>query len=134
MGSIAGYWAARIYKMLGGIYWLRVTFLLSSMYPLFIFVVFTGINVLLLAEKSSMAVSFKVIIELGVLWLGVSTPLVFLGSFLGFKRNKISYPCRVNPVPSYIPPAPWYIKSKFTLLAGGLLPFGTVMMELSYIM
>lgn len=79
-----------------------------------------------------MAISFKALIELSVLWLGVLTPLVCIGSFLGFKSKKIEFPCRVNPVPSYIPPSPWYISSKFTLLAGGLLPFGYILCNYCY--
>jgi len=50
MGSIAGYFTARLYKMQGGVYWIRATALVGLLYPGLIFLVFVGINVLLRME------------------------------------------------------------------------------------
>jgi len=41
-------------------------------------------------------------IALVALWFGVSVPLVFFGSFIGFKRKKIQNPVDYNMVPSMI--------------------------------
>lgn len=56
------------------------------MYPGIIMVVFIFLNFLLKLEESSLVADFKTFVELAVLWLGVSTPLTFLGAFIGFKR------------------------------------------------
>lgn len=38
-----------------------------------------------------------------VLWFGISVPLVFLGSYFGFRREAIELPVRTNHVPRQIP-------------------------------
>lgn len=86
-GSFAGYLSARIYKMMNGPYWLRLTLVTATFYPGIGMIVFFLINLLLLLENSSGTVNIKYFIELLALWLGISSPLVFLGSFLGFKRQ-----------------------------------------------
>jgi hypothetical protein len=42
------------------------------------------------------------------LWFCVSVPLVFLGSFFGYKREVVTFPTRTNLVPRAIPTQPWY--------------------------
>ncbi|KRX08166.1 hypothetical protein PPERSA_01711 [Pseudocohnilembus persalinus] len=119
MGTVSGYWSARIYKMLGGVYWLRSTLLVSLLYPSIVFGILFAVDFLLSLE-GSMSMGFVVIIELITLWLGVSTPLVFIGAFFGFRREKIENPCSVNPVPNYIPPQPWYLQKKVIYIVGDL--------------
>jgi transmembrane 9 superfamily protein 2/4 len=55
--------------------------------------IFFLINIVLKFEESSAAVHPHTLIELTVYWFGVSTPLVFLGAFVGYKRQKIQNPC-----------------------------------------
>jgi hypothetical protein len=35
-------------------------------------------------------------------WMGISTPLVYIGSFIGFKRQAIVNPVGYNLVPSIV--------------------------------
>ena len=58
------------------------------------------------------------------LWFGISTPLVFLGSLIGYKKQTIQNPCKYNPIPRFIPQQPWYLNKYISCLLGGLLPFG----------
>jgi transmembrane 9 superfamily member 2/4 len=69
-----------------------------------------------------------------VLWFFVSTPLVFLGSYFGFKKDPISQPVRTNQIPRVVPPQPWYLTGLPSTLVGGVLPFGAVFIELFFIM
>ncbi|EGR30258.1 hypothetical protein IMG5_136650 [Ichthyophthirius multifiliis] len=55
------------------------------------------------------------------------------GSIIGFKRPKFEHICGVNPVPLYISPQPKYLSRNFLCIIGGLLPFGSILFELSYI-
>merc|ERR1712139_763037 len=69
-----------------------------------------------------------------VLWFGISVPLVYLGSYSGFKRPAIELPVRTNQVARKIPDQPWYSHGILLSLVGGLLPFGAVFTELFFIM
>ena len=64
----------------------------------------------------------------------MSTPLVFVGSFFGYKKDKITHPVRTNLIPRQIPMQPWYMHPVITAGFGGILPFGAVSVELFFIM
>jgi transmembrane 9 superfamily protein 2/4 len=61
---------------------ISLVFLLFSV----IFGIFFILNLVLWANGSSAAIPFTTFIALLALWFCVSTPLVFLGAYLGFKR------------------------------------------------
>merc|ERR1719163_2006171 len=69
-----------------------------------------------------------------VLWFGISVPLVFLGAYLGYRKEAIDLPVRVSQIQRDIPIQPWFIRPMFTSLVGGILPFGAVFTELFFIM
>jgi len=64
------------------------------------------------------------------LWFGVSIPLVFLGSFIGFKRKMISSPVEYNLIPKQIGKQPWYLSMQASCLIGGAIPFFSILIEL----
>lgn len=59
-----------------------------------------------------------------LLWFGVFTPLVFFGSLMGWKKQKIENPQRYNRIPKALAPQPWYLNLSIVGLIGGVLPFG----------
>ena len=61
-------------------------------------------------------------------------PLVFAGAFFGFKQQLKEPPVRTNEIPRQIPLQAWYMSAPFTMLIGGILPFGAVFIELFFIM
>ena len=92
------------------------------------------INLFLSIKRSSLAVPLTTLITLFMLWFGVSVPLTFVGSYLGFKREEIKHPVRVNNIPRQIPAQPWYLHPVPSILVGGILPFGAVFIELYFVM
>jgi len=40
---------------------------------------------------------------LALLWFGISVPLVFVGSYFGFKKPAIDDPVKTNKIPRQIP-------------------------------
>ncbi|KAL3906664.1 MAG: hypothetical protein SGARI_003900 [Bacillariaceae sp.] len=50
-----------------------------------------------------------------VLWFGISTPLVFLGAYFGYKQDAIEYPVKTSNIPRQIPDQPWFMSVPFTL-------------------
>ncbi|KAL4442198.1 hypothetical protein ABPG74_009216 [Tetrahymena malaccensis] len=133
-GLISGYYSARYYKMMSGVYWIRSTLLTSVLLPGLGTLIFFEIEFSYLIEDSTNAYGFGTIFKLFFIWFAVQIPLTFLGSVIGFKRPKMEGGCTVNPVPQFIPPQPKFLSRHFLCVLGGILPFGTILMELQYIM
>ncbi|XP_057506326.1 transmembrane 9 superfamily member 7-like [Actinidia eriantha] len=134
MGLFAGYSSARLYKMFKGTEWKRIALKTAFMFPSILFSIFFVLNALIWGEMSSGAVPFGTMFALVLLWFGISVPLVFLGSFLGSKQPAMENPVKTNKIPRSIPDQPWFLSSVFSILLGGLLPFGAVFIELFFIM
>merc|ERR1719316_489065 len=131
---VAGYTAARFCKLFDGDDWKLTTLLTACLYPGLFFLIFFVLNLFIWGEKSSGAVPFTTMFAILTLWFGISVPLVYLGSYSGFKRDAIELPVRTNQVARKIPEQPWFTHSVFMSLVGGLLPFGAVFTELFFIM
>ncbi|KAL8493043.1 hypothetical protein ACS0TY_024302 [Phlomoides rotata] len=134
MGLFAGYSSARLYKMFKGTEWKKITLQTAFMFPGVLFVIFFVLNALIWGEESSGAVPFGTMIALVLLWFGISVPLVFVGSYVGFKKPAIENPVKTNKIPRQIPEQPWYMKPICSILIGGILPFGAVFIELFFIL
>jgi len=133
-GTLAGYTAARFCKLWDGDDWKLTTLLTACLYPGIFFLIFFVLDLLIWGQKSSGAVPFTTMFALLVLWFGISVPLVYLGSYSGFRKPAIELPVRTNQVARKIPDQPWFTHSIFMSLVGGLLPFGAVFTELFFIM
>eukprot|EP00596_Hydrurales_sp_CCMP1899_P006807 CAMPEP_0119040508 /NCGR_PEP_ID=MMETSP1177-20130426/10451_1 /TAXON_ID=2985 /ORGANISM="Ochromonas sp, Strain CCMP1899" /LENGTH=393 /DNA_ID=CAMNT_0007005619 /DNA_START=471 /DNA_END=1649 /DNA_ORIENTATION=- len=107
MGSFAGYSSSRLYKLFRGTEWKENTLLTAFLYPGVIFGIFFILNLALWIEGSSGALPFGTFFTLLFLWFCVSVPLVFLGSFYGYKRESVAYPVRTNLIPRAIPKQAW---------------------------
>ena len=134
MGLPGGYVSARIYQFFKGKSWLLNALLTSIIFPGTLFFGYVLVNIILVLERSSAAVNLSDIISLFALWIFCTFPLILIGSFLGIKKKPIPAPCKTNTVPSFIPSKPWYLHYKFMTFATGLISFGTIFIELSYVM
>ncbi|XP_047941293.1 transmembrane 9 superfamily member 8-like [Salvia hispanica] len=134
MGIFAGYAAARLYKMFKGTEWNKIAVNTAVFFPATAFALFFVLNALIWGEKSSGAVPFGTMFALVFLWFGISVPLVFLGSYIGFKKPAIEDPVKTNKIQRQIPEQAWYMNPIFSILIGGILPFGAVFIELFFIL
>ena len=134
MGLFAGYSSARLYKMFKGSEWKKNTLKTAFLFPGVAFALFFVLNTLIWGEKSSGAVPFSTMFALVFLWFGISVPLVFIGSYFGYKQPAIEDPVRTNKIPRQIPEQAWYMQPVFSVLIGGILPFGAVFIELFFIL
>eukprot|EP00771_Trimastix_marina_P001360 gnl/Trimastix_PCT/2428.p1 GENE.gnl/Trimastix_PCT/2428~~gnl/Trimastix_PCT/2428.p1 ORF type:complete len:630 (+),score=131.84 gnl/Trimastix_PCT/2428:207-2096(+) len=134
MGTLNGYFSARVYKMCDGTAWKRLTLKSALVFPGIVFAIFLFLNFIIWGERSAGAIPFGTIFALMGLWFGVSVPLVFLGAYIGFRRQKVNVPVRTNQIPRQIPPQACYMRPLCAYLTGGILPFGAVFIELFFIL
>lgn len=132
-GSPAGYFAARIYKSFGGEKWKSNVLLTAFFVPAIVFSVFFILNLVLWGEGSSSAVPFGTLCGVLALWICVSVPLTFVGAFFGFRKEAITYPTQTNQIPRHIPEQSFYTKRVPGILMGGVLPVGSVFIQLYFI-
>lgn len=133
-GAVAGYVSARIYKFSEAKNWKMNSFLTATALPGVFVLMFSCLNVFLTFAGAATAVSFLTILVLFLLWVCVSAPLVFVGAFLGLKAPVIEVPTKTNQIARIIPDNPWHMNPLLTMLMGGILPFGSVCIELAFIM
>jgi len=92
------------------------------------------INFFIWGKASSGAVPFGTMVALLALWFCISAPLVSFGAFCGYKRPLADPPTKTSAIPRAIPEQAWYVNAFFTMIIGGILPFGAVFIELFFIM
>ncbi len=134
MGVLAGYVSARLYKTLRGTDWRTTTLKTACMFPGIVFTIFFTLNLFIWGQKSSGAVPFGTLVALLLMWFGISVPLVYLGSYFGYKRQAVEHPTKTNLIPRALPEKPWYTGPTFSVLVGGILPFGAVFVEVFFIL
>jgi len=133
MGMFAGYYSSRLYKFMKGKEWKQTAILMAILYPSIIFGICFLLNLFVWHQGSSRAVPFTTMLALLCMWLGISLPLIMIGSFFGFKQPSIEEPVRTNQIPRCVPPQNIYMGPIVSLLMAGVLPFGAVFIELFFI-
>ncbi|EDV23217.1 uncharacterized protein TRIADDRAFT_27647 [Trichoplax adhaerens] len=134
MGTIAGYSSGRLFKTIKGQEWKKSAFLTATLYPGIIFGTCFILNFFLWGQQSTGAVPFTTMLALLLLWFGISTPLVYLGSYFGYRKQPYEHPVRTNQIPRQVPEQVWYMHPIICTLIAGVLPFGAFFIELFFIL
>lgn len=134
MGLFAGFTSASLYKMFGGEHWKRNALATAVLFPGLCFCALFVVNLFIWGEESSGAVPFVTLLAILLLWFGISVPLVFLGATLGFRKEPIENPCRVNKIPKPLTVIPGTLGLRTISIMAGCLPFGCMFIELNYLM
>lgn len=135
LGILAGYVAVRLWKTLkvgDHTGWMSVSWRVACFFPGIAFLILTTLNFLLWSSRSTGAIPVSLFIILILLWFCISVPLTLVGGYLGAKASHIEYPVRTNQIPREIPPQRY--PSWLLVLGAGTLPFGTLFIELFFIM
>ncbi|KAH7405226.1 hypothetical protein KP509_15G061600 [Ceratopteris richardii] len=132
--GIAGYSAASFYKQMDGVYWVGNLILTGGLFCVPLFLTFCFLNTVAIGYKSTAALPFGTILMILLIWMLVTSPLLFLGGIAG--RNSTAdfqAPCRTNKFPREIPQLAWYRQTAPQMILAGFLPFSAIYIELYYI-
>ena len=119
--------------------WQATMGLTIALLPTVTVIIMVFLNFVSLIYGTINTIPFLVILKLFLLWVFVSVPLCVLGTLLGRHANQsasaTSFPCRVNAIPRPIPEdVPWYGKPSGLIPLAGLLSFGSIFIELYYVL
>ncbi|KAJ3410600.1 hypothetical protein HDV05_003550 [Chytridiales sp. JEL 0842] len=132
--TVSGYFSGSYYTKNGGKNWVRLIFVTAGLWPAVLATVVLLVNFLAIAKTSTRAIPFGSMMAVLSIWLFCVFPLCVIGVILG--RNwagNADFPCRVNPIPRPIPDKAWYAEPPMIILLSGLLPFGSIFIEIYYI-
>ncbi|CAH2068569.1 unnamed protein product [Thlaspi arvense] len=134
LGTAAGYAGVRLWRTIKGTSdgWRSVAWSVACFFPGIIFVILTVLNFILWGSKSTGAIPISLYFVLLSLWFCISVPLTLLGGFLGTRTEPIQFPVRTNQIPREIPARKY--PSWLLVLGAGTLPFGTLFIELFFIL
>eukprot|EP00574_Skeletonema_japonicum_P004351 CAMPEP_0201714290 /NCGR_PEP_ID=MMETSP0593-20130828/833_1 /ASSEMBLY_ACC=CAM_ASM_000672 /TAXON_ID=267983 /ORGANISM="Skeletonema japonicum, Strain CCMP2506" /LENGTH=750 /DNA_ID=CAMNT_0048203557 /DNA_START=81 /DNA_END=2333 /DNA_ORIENTATION=- len=133
-GVVGGYVSARLYKFCDAKAWKRNTIATALAFPAVIVSMFMVLNIFLRIVGAATAVSFLTVFLIFLLWGCVATPLVFVGSYFGYRADKVEVPTKTNQIARFIPEVPYYASPPISHFIAGMLPFGSVCIELFFIM
>jgi len=134
MSPFNGYLSGLLYSRMGGVKWIRQMLISSLMLPLLIAFTAFLINFIAIYYHASRAIPFGTMVAMVCILLFIILPLNLVGTILG--RNisgQESTPCRVNAVPRPIPHKRWFMEPWIISLMAGLLPFGSIFIEMYFI-
>ena len=118
--------------------WQAVMALTAVLLPTATVGILSFLNAVSLAYGTIHTIPFSVILKLFLIWVFVSVPLCVLGTMMGRHTTVTGgkeHPCRVNAIPRPIPEeVPWYGKPSGLVPLAGLLSFGSIFIELYYIL
>lgn len=133
-GSFSGYFSARVYKTFGGQLWQKNAMVTATLFPGLVFTTVFILNLFVWTQASSTALPFGTLVGLVALWLLITLPLVYLGSWYGFvKGGAWQHPIKATVIPRQIPQHSWYTRSVQSVLLAGLIPFAVIFIELLFV-
>ncbi|KRX45003.1 Transmembrane 9 superfamily member 3 [Trichinella murrelli] len=131
---VSGYVGGCIYTHFGGKRWIKQALCCGSFLPLLVATAATIGNISALYQSSTRSIPFGTMASIVAIYALVVLPLTLIGSVVG--RNMSSRPnnpCRVNAVPRPIPEKKIYLQPWLIIIGGGLLPFGSIFIEVYFI-
>ncbi|KAF3331359.1 Transmembrane 9 superfamily member 12 [Carex littledalei] len=134
LGIIAGYVSVRFWRTIKGTSegWRSVSWSTACFFPGISFLILTTLNFMLWANNSTGALPISLFFTLLSLWFCISVPLTLIGGFIGTRAEQIEYPVRTNQIPREIPARKY--PSWLLVVGAGTLPFGTLFIELFFIL
>lgn len=119
---------------LAGKNWIKSMILTASLFPLLCFGIGFVLNTIAIFYGSLAAIPFGTMVVVFVIWAFISFPLALLGTVVGRNWSGApNNPCRVKTIPRPIPDKKWYLTPSVVSIMGGLLPFGSIFIEMYFV-
>lgn len=134
MSPVNGYAGGSLYARIGGKRWIRQMLISSLFLPLVVAGTAFLINFIAMYYHASRAIPFGTMVAMVCILLFVILPLNLIGTILGRNLSgSNTTPCRVNAVPRPIPNKRWFMEPTIISILGGILPFGSIFIEMYFI-
>eukprot|EP01113_Clastostelium_recurvatum_P019899 TRINITY_DN2359_c0_g1_i3.p1 TRINITY_DN2359_c0_g1~~TRINITY_DN2359_c0_g1_i3.p1 ORF type:complete len:615 (-),score=146.56 TRINITY_DN2359_c0_g1_i3:60-1820(-) len=131
---VGGYGSGGYYARNGGKHWIQCMILTATLFPGVCFAIGFFLNFIAVGYGSLAAIPFLTWLAVIAIWGFVSFPLTLFGTVVGRNWNGVAdNPCRINPVPRQIPSKHWYQHPLVNVMLGGILPFGSIFIEMYFI-
>ncbi|CAB4298276.1 unnamed protein product [Prunus armeniaca] len=131
---ISGYVSGGMYSRNGGKNWIKSMILTASLFPFMCFGIGFVLNTIAIFYGSLAAIPFGTMVVVFVIWAFISFPLALLGTVVGRNWSGApNNPCRVKTIPRPIPEKKWYLTPSVVSMMGGLLPFGSIFIEMYFV-
>jgi len=131
---VSGFFSGSYYSKYGGKQWIRTMFLTALLWPGVASVATILNNFVAIYYSSSRAIHFGTLVAIISIWFFLVFPLTLLGTVIGRHwKGTSNFPCQVNTIPRHIPPKKWYMETIVVILLGGLLPFGSIFIEMYFV-
>ncbi|KAL3690591.1 hypothetical protein R1sor_016900 [Riccia sorocarpa] len=131
---IAGYVSGGFYSRNDGKHWIKSMLLTASLFPFTCFGIGFVLNTVAIFYHSLAAIPFGTMVVVFIIWAFISFPLALLGTVVGRNWSGVpDNPCRVKTIPRPIPEKKWYLTPSVVALMGGLLPFGSIFIEMYFV-
>jgi transmembrane 9 superfamily protein 2/4 len=114
--------------------WPGVCLTVSVYFPGIVFSIFSLMNLVIFHTGTTGAVPLSMYFTIVFVWFAVSIPLTFVGGYLALRVPILEHPVKTNQIPRHVPPPPMASSPVTLLLVSGLLPFGTLFIELYFAM
>jgi len=133
-GPVNGYFGGSLYSRMGGKVWIKQMLTGAFLIPALVCGTAFFINFIAIYSHASRAIPFGTMVAVACICIFVILPLNFVGTILGrHLAGQPNYPCRVNAVPRPIPEKKWYMEPGVIAVLGGVLPFGSIFIEMYFI-
>jgi transmembrane 9 superfamily protein 3 len=131
---INGFFGGGLYARLGGKLWIRQMVVGALLVPSFVSATAFFINFIAIYYQAAKAIHFTSMLAILAICTFIILPCNLIGTLLGRAINgQSNFPCRINAVPRPIPEKKWYTEPMVITLFGGLLPFGSIFIEVYFV-
>ncbi|PKI41063.1 hypothetical protein CRG98_038591 [Punica granatum] len=134
LGILGGFVGVYLWKVIKGTSegWKSISWSIASGFPGIVIAIHSVLNYVLWHQNSTGAIPLFVHLEIFSLWLGILVPLTLLGGYLGAQAEDLKCPNVVQWIPKKAGASTLLVW--FLALGVGTLPFGTIFIELFYIL
>ncbi|GFQ96810.1 transmembrane 9 superfamily member 3 [Trichonephila clavata] len=131
---INGYFGGSLFARMGGKRWIKQMVMSAFLLPSLVCGTAFLINFIAIYYHASRAIPFGTMVAVTCICLFVILPLTLVGTVLGRNLSgQPNYPCRINAVPRPIPEKKWFMEPGVIICLGGILPFGSIFIEMYFI-